>query len=217
MGTLAIVIILAAVALALYVIYRENRKVTDPEHARAPQSDKFENGKVRDIPLRKASEKINVPPPADAHGHGGAHAHGGVPAPITADGGFVESGSAQDKVGPPLLAKRIDLVKSTQQISPDNKLFKPGDSVLFSARIVDSASKPIEGVPVVWRNDKLKRDLGSPVRTDAQGTATMTYAVQAGDTIGDPASPEADTGSYVIHCYAGGRLLQKNVILHDVN
>lgn len=207
-SVLAVLVILAVVVVGLYFALRQ-KKAPDPEHAHAPQSDKFENGKIRDISVRRASEKINVPPPAD--GHGSAHAHGGVPEPV------YPATIATNKTGDPSLVRSIDLRLSTCNVVPDSKLFAPGDAAELRARILDAAGQPVAGVPVFFRNRVQRRDLSKPVLTDGNGVAIAPYTVQAADMIGDPSTPEPDTGSYTVDCYAGGRLIEKPIILHDVN
>lgn len=201
MGSVAVLIILAAVLVGVYFAVRQTRKVPDPPRARAPQRPYFRpNG----IPVRRAGGNINV-----------ADSTEGEPPALTLDGDFVPSGSVYDKVGPPALAARIDLLRSDQRIVPENVLFKPGDEVMFTASIVDNNALPIPGVPVFWRIEVLRRDLTLPVLTDAKGYATAAYTVRPDDMIGDPSSPESDTGSYLITCYAGGRALTRLTILYD--
>lgn len=196
------VVLVVLVVIIAVVAYIAAQPAPEPKRQKPERAQK-----ERDIPLRKAGTNINVP--------------GVTPIPVepvsAGNGtGFIESGSPEDWAGDMVLARRIDIARSDFWIKPEATLFPPGAECLLEAKIVDADSQPLEGVPVVWMFRAGNRRLNKlPVRTDAQGVATFVYTVKEEDQSGDPASPEPDSGSFIVDCYAGARRLVRIRPLHD--
>jgi hypothetical protein len=111
----------------------------------------------------------------------------------------------------------VDLNRSTFRISPDNKAFVPGDEVGFRVCAADVAAKPVAGLPVVVVVEVQQRIIAGDgtALTGPDGCVDLSYTVQEIDMVGDPDNGEADSGSYILIAYIGGRMLNTVKILHD--
>lgn len=194
MGTiLGILILVAVIAAVAYLAIKERKPAPPPQRKPAPAPPKT-------FPIATPGGP-KAPPSHGPHLH--ADPAPAPPPPPSTD----LSRRANDKVGEPEIARRVSLFYSQARVIPDNKLFKPGDECVFEARIVDENQKPIEGIPVFFRNESQRRDMTDAFLTDADGYARARYTVTDQDQI--PA------GSYLVRTYAGGRAILQRIILHD--
>lgn len=125
-----------------------------------------------------------------------------------------------EDVGEPTVARLVDPAASDFKLLGPAKLYKPGDEAKFYVRAVsvvkaDGTREPVPNIPVRVFNKAQNRQLGTTVKTNTLGVAIIPYTVQKEDMIGDPNTPEADTGSYICIAYVSGRVLRKLVVLWD--
>lgn len=137
--------------------------------------------------------------------------------PEAEDADFCRPGEACDIAGDAVLARMVDIRVSTFTMRPDDRGFVPGDAVSFEVCAFDAAGEPVAGLPaIVVVKATRKLFAGDGTTLTGEDGCVMVYGVfTADEEIGDRSNDEADSGSYILNAYIGGRLLQALEILHD--
>jgi hypothetical protein len=142
-----------------------------------------------------------------------------IPAPVVEEvvGDFCHQGEACDIAGDPVLARKVDPARSTFQMRPDDKAFVPGDRMQFAVCAKDEMGEPVSGLPVIVVVKQTRRVIAGDglALTGGQGCVTVQGTFTSEDEIGDRTNGVADSGSYLLNAYIGGRLLRELEILHD--
>lgn len=130
---------------------------------------------------------------------------------------FCHQGEACDIAGDPVLARKVDPSRSTFQMRPDNKAFVPGDRMQFAVCAKDELGEPVSGLPVIVVVKQTRRVIAGDglALTGGQGCVTVQGTFTSADEIGDRTNDVADSGSYLLNAYIGGRLLRELEVLHD--
>lgn len=157
-------------------------------------------------------DTVDVVPDKPGKGHGPGKPADSVVVPPKDSGCF--NGACQDP-GDPVLARTVGLSTSTFRMSPDNKLFGPGDEVSFRVCAKDTQGSPVPGLPVKVRVKAEARDIAGNYAGE-DGCADLKYIVQEDDMNGDPSNGEPDSGAFILNAYIGGRVINPIQVLHDI-
>lgn len=136
---------------------------------------------------------------------------------VPEDADFCRPGEACDIAGDGRLARLVDPFFSTFTMRPDDRGFVPGDEVSFEVCAVTTEGEPVAGLPaivVVKATRKILAGDGTTL-TGPDGCVTVYGVFTADEEIGDRTNGVADSGSYILNAYVGGRILRALEILHD--